>query len=209
LPEALARSHNDSVLSRPARAPQRGEKPSLARAIWRRMLSRPARTIAGATLAAVLVGIVVNALLLQKSHRVAPFHAEPSPVASAAPAPIAPTPAAPASSEAAASIVALPPARPADLGGETTGSVTPKGGDPIRDLLRGDAGKEPDAKRLTMAAQAALIKLGYAVKADGVAGASTMQAIQQFEHSRGLGPPSEITAKLVKQLTAAANSAAH
>ena len=172
------------------------------------MLSRPARTIAGATLAAVLVGIVVNALLLQKSHRVAPFHAEASPAASAAAAPVAPGAAASANVEAAP-IVALPPARPVDLGGEATGSVTPKGGDPIRDLLRGEPGKEPDAKRLTMAAQAALIKLGYVVKADGVAGASTMQAIQQFEHSRGLGPPSEITAKLVKQLSAAANSAAH
>jgi hypothetical protein len=40
-------------------------------------------------------------------------------------------------------------------------------------------------------------------------GASTEQAIQQFEHAHGLASSSEITPRLVKQLSAAANAAAH
>jgi peptidoglycan hydrolase-like protein with peptidoglycan-binding domain len=105
----------------------------------------------------------------------------------------------------------VPPTRPADLGAliEST-SGSPHGGDPIRDLLRSDSGgKDGDAKKLTIAAQSALIKLGFTIKADGVVGASTQQAIQQFERQHNLTPSGEITPKLVKQLNVAANASAH
>jgi hypothetical protein len=181
LPESLARAHHDSVLSRPARGPRRQEQLSFAQAIVRRLMSRPMRTIAGAALTAVLTGIIVNALLLQKSHRVAA--AEPP--AQSAPAKAPPPPPSPPAQTASANA------------------------DPIRDLLRTDVSKDnSDSKRLIVAAQNALIKLGFAVKADGVAGASTQQAVQQFERTHGLIPSGEITPKIVKQLTAAA-SAAH
>jgi peptidoglycan hydrolase-like protein with peptidoglycan-binding domain len=100
--------------------------------------------------------------------------------------------------------VVAPPARPADLGSQAEVAPAPptRSTDPIRDLLRGDAGKE--TTHLTVSAQNALIKLGFPIKADGVAGASTVQAILQFEHARGMPPSGEITAKLIKQLGAAA-----
>jgi peptidoglycan hydrolase-like protein with peptidoglycan-binding domain len=171
----------------------------------RQLLSRPARTIAGATLAAILTGIVVNALVLQKARRSAPFFATTRPSIVAAQPTTAPGPAAGQS----APPVAQPPARPVDLGAAVDSIPVPpsRSGDPIRDLLRGEAGKE--TSHLTVAAQNALIKLGFAIKADGVAGASTEQAIQQFERAHGLPQSNEITAKLVKQLGAAANAAAH
>jgi hypothetical protein len=203
LPEALARSHHDSILSRPSRP--RG-RVSLAQAILRRLASRPSRTIAGAILAAIMTGIVINALFLQKSRRLAlePSMAAATPAKTAAPQPVQ---AALAPVESATA--PQPPARPADLGAliEATAGP-PHGGDPIRELLRADppAKESAEEKRLILAAQNALIKLGFAVKADGVDGATTRQAIQQFERTHGFIPLGEITPKLVKQLTAAANA---
>ena len=209
MPEALARSRNDSVLSRSARSASK-DRDSFLRAITRPLLSRPARTIAGATLAAVLTGIVVNALLMQKEHRSAPFFAAPKPATAAAEPPARPAAAAapaPAIAESAP-VIAQPPTRPAGLGaaGDAVPVPPARSGDAIRDLLRGG---DKDATHLTMAAQTALIKLGFALKADGVEGASTEQAIQQFEHAHGLAASSEITPKLVKQLSTAATAAAH
>jgi hypothetical protein len=206
LPEALARSHHDSILSRPPRG-QRNERRSLGQAVVRRLTSRPSRTVAGAVLAAVMTGIVINALLLQKSHRSASVEPPAAPLKAAASAPVE---AAPAAAAPPAESAPAPPARPTDLGSliEAT-AAPPHSGDPIRDLLRADSGGKDnaEAKRLTLAAQNALIKLGFAVKADGVDGLSTRQAIQQFERTHGLIPLGEITPKLVKQLTAAANAA--
>jgi hypothetical protein len=201
LPEALARSRNDSVLSRPARP--RKDRDGFVRTLIRPLLTRPARTIAGATLAAVLTGIVLNALLMQKERRPAPSFAESRPAAAAVEPPARPAPA-PAIVESAP-IVAQPPARPIGLGavGDAVPVPPPRSSDPIRDLLRG--GDAKDGTHLTMAAQTALIKLGFALKADGVEGASTEQAIAQFERAHGLAASSEITPRLVKQLSAAAH----
>jgi hypothetical protein len=199
LPEALARSRNDSVLSRPARPGK--DRDSFVRALIRPLLTRPARTIAGATLAAVLTGIVLNALLMQKERRLAPSFAESKPAAAAVEPPARPAPA-PAIVESAP-IVVQPPARPIGLGaaGDGVPVPPPRSNDPIRELLR-DA---KDWTHLTIAAQTALIKLGFPLKADGVEGASTEQAIAQFERAHGLAASSEITPKLVKQLSAAAH----
>jgi Putative peptidoglycan binding domain len=198
LPEALARSQNDSVLSRSARTATRKGGGFIQMAL-RPLLSRPSRTIAGATLAAVMTGIVVNALLMQKERHSAPFFAAPKPATTVAEPPVRPAPAV-AESEP---VAAQPPARPVELKAavDPAPMPPPRAGDPIRDLLRADPAK--DSTHLTMAAQNALIKLGYVLKADGVVGASTEQAIQQFEHGHGLAASSEITPRLVKQLNAA------
>jgi hypothetical protein len=174
------------------------------RTFMRALLTRPARTIAGATLAAVLTGIVVNALLMQKERHSAPFFAAPKPAVVVAERPARPANAVVESAPA----VAVPPARPVDVSTPTDPVPVPppRSSDPIRDLLRGDA---RDTGRLTAAAQNALIKLGFTIKADGVEGASTEQAIQQFERAHGLAASSEITPRLVKQLSSAANAAAH
>jgi peptidoglycan hydrolase-like protein with peptidoglycan-binding domain len=60
---------------------------------------------------------------------------------------------------------------------------------------------------LTVAAQTALVKLGYPVKPDGNEGAATEQALRDFERAHGLPPATEITERLVNKLTQAARAA--
>lgn len=200
MPEALARSHDDSILSRPARSPRRRNARGFARTVLRRLLSRPARTIAGAALTAVLTGIVINALVMQREHRSLPLSSASRSTTEASQSAAAPAPGVATS--------ARPPTRPAAPAVTIEPAPLPpvRVDDPIRDLLRGDAGKE--APHLVVVAQEALVKLGYPIKADGVIGASTEQAIQQFERAHALTPSNEITPRLVKLLSAAANATA-
>ena len=207
MPEALARSHNDFILSRdPRRAPAKSRL-RVARAVLMWLLSLPARSIAGAALAAVLVGIVVNALALQKERHPAPlFSSKPAPSAPAAAPPAPQSAMTPPSAQDAGAVAVHPPTRPVNLGAapDAPAPTATHPADPIRDLLRGDGAK--DSTHLTLAAQAALGKLGYSLKPNGVAGPATLAAIHEFERAHGLPQSTEITAKLVKQLTAAAAS---
>ena len=186
---------------------QRSAHEALTQRIAVRVKLAHLRYYFGAALFAALVGIGVNALLLQRERHPAPLFGYAAPkVPSAAPAPAPPPPQKPASTEDAAppalSSAALPPARPA----ESTGS-SPPGSDPIAELLAGEP--RGDASRLTLAAQTALAKLGYPVKPDGKEGSATEQALREFEHAHGLPPSTEITERLVKQLTAAARAGGH
>lgn len=154
-----------------------------------------------AALSVALVGIGVNALLLQRERHPAPLFASSPPRRPASvPAPVAPPPPKLVSAEHEAppgpSAAAFPPARPTDAAGPAPAS------DPIADLLAGEANS--DASHLTLTAQTALAKLGYPVKPDGKEGAATEQALRDFERAHGLPPATEITARLVKQLTQAA-----
>jgi Putative peptidoglycan binding domain len=155
----------------------------------------------GAALFAALVGIGVNALLLQRERHPAPLfgYAAP-PLPSAAPVP--PPPQKPVSAEDNAApaqpAAALPPTRALAAGTSSSGS------DPIAELLAGEPHGE--SLHLTLAAQTALAKLGYPVKPDGKVGSATEQALREFERAHGLPPATEITERLVKQLTAAARA---
>jgi hypothetical protein len=186
---------HDSVLSAPARAP-RGERAGLLAAAFRRLRATPARGYAGAALTAVLVGIVVNALTLQHVRHPAPFFAPRPPVAATATP--APAPAAAARVQPAPP----PPARPTDLAGGNDATATPRAGDAIGDLLRAEADK--DAQKTLLAAQNALIKLGYPLKADGAPSPATTAALRDFERVHSLPLSNDITARLLKQLTAVA-----
>ena len=201
--EALARVRNDSILVRPAKA-----SPSGRGIVWRLAAgtcSLPARVYVGAAFSALLAGIGVNALLLQHERRHEPFFA-PTP-RHFAPVPSNPAPVrAPASAAGApdASLQApTPPPSPAKTAAAGETAVHPP--DPIGDLLRGEP--RGDDSRAILAAQSALAKLGYSVKADGVEGAATEQALRDFERSRGLPVATEVTPHLVRQLTAAARAA--
>ncbi len=160
----------------------------------------------GAVLSLALVGIAVNALLLQRERHPAPLfgYSQPKPAlpASAPTPPPAPAPKAAAEHEAppAQPPAALPPARPAE-----TGRSAPAASDPIAELLAAET--HDDGSHLTLAAQTALAKLGYPVKPDGKEGAATEQALRDFEHAHGLPPATEITERLVKQLSQAARAA--
>jgi hypothetical protein len=160
----------------------------------------------GAALLVALVGIGVNALLLQRERHPAPLFGSTASKPTPAPAPV-PTPAPSpthASAEDAAppaqSPAAIPPERPS---ASALGSASAS--DPIGDLLAGETHSE--GSRLVLAAQTALARLGYSVKADGKEGAATQQALREFEHAHGLPPATEINERLVKQLTQAARGA--
>jgi peptidoglycan hydrolase-like protein with peptidoglycan-binding domain len=165
------------------------------------------RLYLGAGLAIGLVGISVNALLFQHERHPAPlFGSPPQPASSAtraqaaSPAPRAPS----AEREASASQsgAAIPPSRPGDAADASPSTAS----DPITDLLRGET--RVDGAHLIMAAQTALAKLGYPVKPDGNDGLATQQALRDFERTHGLPPSTEITPKLLKQLTQAARAVA-
>ena len=162
----------------------------------------------GGGLAVALIGIGVNALLFQHERRpaplfgslLAPFTSPARPPAAPA-APVAPKPASAEHDLSPAPVpVALPPARPL----ETADAPSPAPSDPITDLLRGEG--HVDGTHLILAAQTALAKLGYPVKPDGNDGLATQQALRDFERAHGLPISTEVTPRLVKQLTAAARA---
>ncbi len=200
LPEALARSQNDFVLSRPVR----DAKPKAHPPRWRRAVGLAAglskRVYAGAVLVALLGGIAFNALVLQRERHPAPSFVAPK--IAAAPATAVQTVDNPPA-EAQPALAVLPPVRPVNLGGPAAAPAAAT--DPIGDMLNGDGAKE--AQRIIAAAQNDLIRLGYALKANGVAGASTIQALHEFEKAHGLAISSDLTPHVMKLLAAAA--AAH
>ena len=198
MPEALARMRHDSVLSRPAKK----ARPNLFAVVFRRLLSFPIRGYAGAALTAVLTGIVVNALTLQHARHPAPFFAPRpiglvTPAAAPTPAPV-PAPAAAAKPAEPAPASVLPPQRQTSLGA----AAPARRADEIGDILREDAAK--DGQKEMLAAQNALIKLGYTLHADGVANSATLAALRDFERTHSLPISTDVTPRLLKHLAAAA-----
>jgi hypothetical protein len=186
---------------------QRSAHETFGRGIAGRLKVAHLRYYLGAALLLALVGVAVNALLLQRERHPAPlFGLAPSKPLSAAPAPVpAPSPK-PATTENNAppsqSTAALPPTRPAEAA-----QSAPPASDPIAELLAGET--HSDGSHLILTAQTALAKLGYPVKPDGKEGAATEQALREFEKAHGLPSGAEITERLVKQLTAAARAGGH
>jgi hypothetical protein len=176
--------------------------------VWMRALRALApktrRGFAGAALLAMMIGIVVNAVALQHGRRL-DLPSDPGATALVKPpSAVAPAPAsivAAAASGPSAEAAPTPPPRPAP----TTVALArvPKAGDPIADLLRSSNGEN---RRLVSAAQEALAKLGFAVKATGAVDATTRNAIVEFDKSRHLPVSTEITPKLVKTLTSATSA---
>jgi Putative peptidoglycan binding domain len=199
--EALARVRNDSVL---ARSPKSLSRRGIVRRFVDRARALPARVYAGAAFSALLVGIGVNALLLQRERHPAPLfgptrrHASPAP---SKPIPVRPQAAASAAPAASPQAPSPVPAKPYAWAGET-----PSRPDEIGELLRG-GDLDGDQSRVIEAAQNALARLGYPVNADGVEGAATERALRDFERAHGLPVTTELTPRLLKQLTAAARAA--
>jgi hypothetical protein len=201
--EVLARIRSDSVLSRSAWASKSGR--SLARILVQRMKALRPRTYIAAALSALLVGIGVNALVLQSHRHPAPLFAPSPPRVTPPPAPANPVPAPPAALSAETSTpIPAPPPPPKPAGAAAASPA--RAPDQIGNLLRSEV--QTEDTHLVVAAQTALVKLGYAVKADGAEGAATQQALRDFERAHGLPLSTEITPRLVKQLNAAARNAA-
>jgi hypothetical protein len=195
--EASARQRSDPTLTSRSRPATGRKSAAVVAAALRRLGATPARGYAAAALTAALVGIVVNALALQHARHPAPFFARP-PVVATAPAPTpAAVPAQAAAETTGAPAAPTPPARPVQLGGGAASG----GDDAIADMLRAD--QEQEAQKRLAAAQAALVKLGYVVKADGEPSAATSTALRDFERAHGLPPSNEVTPRLLKALTGA------
>lgn len=220
MPEALARVRHDAVLSRAARGTSR-RRAVLALALLRRVLPARARGWAVAALAAMMAGIIVNALTLQRARHPSPFFTVSPPIAPVAaknsPEPASRPPFTPVaaknSAEPASSLSEppptappAPPPRPAGLGAANESVPLPRTADPIADIIR--AGGNKDSQRLVATAQNALVRLGYPIKTGGAPGADTAAALRDFEKARGLPISTEVTPRLVKLLNAAATSSA-
>ena len=152
---------------------------------------RKKSTIAGAALAAMMIGIVVNALALQHGRRVALAPLPATVAAIKPPTPVVQPPAA---------TVAAPTPEPRPAPTTLALARAPKSDDAIADFLRAQA---PDKRRLTLSAQEALSKLGFKVKATGALDSHTRSALLEFEKSRHMAASTEISARLVRALKAA------
>ena len=155
----------------------------------------PATGYAGAALSAIVVGIIVNALALQKERRA---------IASAPPAVArnAPVEAATAPVPVPAPVPRAQP-RPAPVADATPAARV----DGIGNFLRGDARR--DGQKLQTDAFAALIKLGYPLHGEAATSPATIQALQDFQKTHGLPASRDVNAKTLKQLNAAVAAAAH
>ena len=219
MPEALARSDHDFVLSqtvRPRRTAQGRRKPSRFAALAP-LLRNPGRTIVGAASAALAVGIVLNALAMQEGRHPAPFfRTADSPLTAVLPGSTGQVPAVlpPVRPAALAAAPAAPPAEAARPVRQAPAVVpapapAPASRDAIGDMLRG-GGQAPaaDANRTVIAGQRALNKLNYGpLKADGLMGAGTRAAVERFERDRKLPVTGEIAGRTARELAAASGLA--
>jgi hypothetical protein len=190
------------------------------------LLTHPREALAGLILLAASTAITVNALGLQRGRHPAPLFS-PMRVEQPAQAPI--PPARPVQSQAqsqaqpqpATATAAMPTPRPPKTSGISeiirTSEVPVRpvataeaksSRDAIGDLIRtGEPGTRPSSTvgepGRVAAAQRALLKLGYGpMKADGVMGAGTRQALERFEKDRRLPVTGELAARTIRDLAA-------
>ena len=222
--EALARSDHDFVIAEePRRKPRAAPAAKAAEASPRKrnvvlafLMRRPGRTLAGVVVAAVVTGIVLNAVMFQTGYHPSPLFgspraAAPAPrsVAAAPPlpaprpaslapsAPVAPSPAPVVRAPEAPAAAPRAAAREAEL---APAPVTAKK-DPIAALLNGETPQEASAPNARVAAvQKALIKSGFVLRADGVMGATTRQALERFERDRRLPVTGDLSPRTLREL---------
>jgi hypothetical protein len=277
--EALATADSDLVRQEPrARSSRRPAKPP-ASGFWQRARGKTRgkhrlALVAGVVLAAVVAGILANALLLQKTRHPAPLLGQPASAQKPAPARVAvrpqrqePPPAAASDPSPPSERVSAPNpgieaplvAKPRQL--PSVPQVAVKPSDPIGQLLK-SSGPElkpkpvapaerrlataverrpaapverrptapserrlaapserrlaapgqtrpaaeskprpaPEPRRAVAAAQRALVKLGFVLEADGVAGPTTRQAIERYERDRGLPARGVLSPDLARRL---------
>jgi len=204
--EALAaRSDRDLMVSSPAR--RRGGKSrnvGLPRRVMGMVLRRPGESVITILLLGAGAAIAINALVYQTARHPAPIFG-PKSAQTELPAPL--PPARPAARESIGDLVrAAEPVAPA-VRSPVVAVPASKPRDPIGDLIRTGEPATPasksDPQRLVASGQRALTKLGYGpLKADGVMGAGTRQAIERFERDYRLPVTGEFTPRTVRELSA-------
>jgi hypothetical protein len=200
LREALARSDHDFVVSAPARSRQPRKKSGNALALaGAAVMRKPGRMLAAVVFAGLLCGIVANALFFQTARHPAPIFKGPVIVRPATPQAVPMPPQRPLEKVIAPQPQNAVPVPPALIG--------PRGADAAKDqigalLSGGVQSASSDATPRIVAAQKALVKLGYVVKSDGVMGAGTRKAIEMFEQSRKLPVTGELSPRVMRELSA-------
>jgi hypothetical protein len=225
LHEVLAAADHDFVLTEPASKLHRlRQKLRTARRRGSRRTGqwgrRYLRILATGFFVATTTAILLNALVWQRTRHPAPLFLR-----------AAPAPAAPAKEPTIARLIAVPPpqSQPAvtpfqahDMPVEKPPLEMPAGGHPrqtrinsppprdeILQLLKvplarpnTEAAAPATRGKSVLAAQRALVKLGFVLNPDGVAGAATRQAIERYERDHGLPVHGEVTPALSRQLSA-------
>ncbi|HLH10838.1 MAG TPA: peptidoglycan-binding domain-containing protein [Methylovirgula sp.] len=187
--------------SKKAQQPQREPAPLRFLQLIRHAADYPNR-VAGTLLVGIVVAICINALVLQRSRHPAPlFHtaiAAPLPPALPAARHPAVLRAMPEKSDLINQILSspLPPQRPGTEAGESEAKASR---DPIGQLLKSDT---PEPSKTVLAAQRALVKLGFVLKPDGILGTATREAVEQFERDHGFAVSGTLTPKVLHELSA-------
>jgi rhodanese-related sulfurtransferase len=210
LPDSIARAPAGST----GRTRRRAAAPppqSARRSVMAVFTARPGVTLTGLAAAALLTGVIVNALFLQRGPHPAPLFAAAPPMREPVRQPVAPAPPpaltpTPVPRPAQFSTAPAPQAQPAAPIARAA-SVTPvrdRAADQIGDLLRGGPSTQTVATDAggtrVAAAQRALEKLGYGVSVDGVYGAGTRAAVQRFERERNLPVTGDLNARTLREL---------
>ena len=219
--EALARSDLDFIVTEEPRrkpraahpraaAPAKAEQQSKASFLLAFLTRRPGRTLAGVVVAGLVTGITLNAVQFQTGYHPSPLFGGPRAAASApkavaavappmpSPRPVslpAPAPVAAAPASAAPPVAQLAAPRAAES------APTQAKKDPIAALLNGEAPMEAAVPPARVAAvQKALIKSGFVLRADGVMGATTRQALERFERDRKLPVTGDLSPRTLREL---------
>jgi hypothetical protein len=133
--------------------------------------------------------------MLQSHRHPAPFFA-PAPVASALAA-------AGSGTAPPASGTILPPPRPIPAPRKEDAATGPRAPATIDDLL--DEESAAEASRRAASAEGALVKLGLLARSEAGSAAAVQRAAREFERAHGLPQTADITPRLVRLLTIAAN----
>lgn len=202
--EAYASDDDDFGAREPARGKSRRPR-ALGRLLRfiRHAADYPNR-VAGTILIGLVIAICVNALVLQRTRHPAPLFRKTLvwQVSSQSPKP-RPTLARAQQSDPIARLLGASAARNGATASEAREAGTTKPArDAISQLLASEAPRSAAETRTVLAAQRALVKLGFVLKPDGIVGAATRQAIAQFEHDRGLPARGELTPKILRELSA-------
>ena len=225
--EALARSDLDFVVAEEPRRKPRAASANAAAAkaqaarprkrhfLLALLLRRPGRTLAGVVVAAFVTGIVLNALMFQTGSHPSPLFGGPRVAASAPKTLVASTPPTPAPRPAnlpqpapvnaapapAIRAVEQPAAPPRAAPREAEAAPVTAKKDPIAALLNGEPPQEASGPTARVAAvQKALIKSGFVLRADGVMGGSTRQALERFERDRRLPVTGDLSPRTLREL---------
>ena len=220
--EALARSDHDFVIAEePRRKPRAAPAARAAEASPRKrnvvlafLMRRPGRTLAGVMVAALVTGIVLNAVMFQTGHHPSPLFGSPRAAAPApksvaaapplpAPRPASLAPSAPVAPSPAplARAPETPAAAPRAAAREAEPAPVAAKKDLIAALLNGESPQDAAAPAARVAAvQKALIKAGFVLRADGVMGATTRQALERFERDRRLPVTGDLSPRTLREL---------